>query len=175
MTAAGLLMVVEKFPGMNTLDVTEDVEAALNELAPGLRGRGVNPTSIVRGLHRGGDRNLQTGGAARLGLLLLLLVGFFANWRTTLICFLSIPLSLIAAAMVLQWTGASLNASCSPGSRSPSGSSPTMPSWTWTASHGGCARPTPAWLGERTARDPRGPARAAQDPALRHGDPVARR
>src|SRR5215510_595637 len=31
----GLLLVVEKFPGTNTLDVTNDVEDALNELLPG--------------------------------------------------------------------------------------------------------------------------------------------
>ena len=108
---AGLLMVVEKFPGTNTLDVTEDVELALNELLPGLEGVDVNPH-----VYRPADfieaaiRNLRVALLFGLGLLLLLLVGFFANWRTTLICFVSIPLSLLAAAVVLQWTGASLNA-----------------------------------------------------------------
>src|SRR5262245_6493327 len=44
---AGLLLVVEKFPDTNTLDVTEDVEAALNELLPGLPGVSVN-TKVYR-------------------------------------------------------------------------------------------------------------------------------
>ena len=34
----GLLLVVEKFPGANTLEVTKGVEDALEELRPGLTG-----------------------------------------------------------------------------------------------------------------------------------------
>jgi Cu/Ag efflux pump CusA len=44
---AGLLLVVEKFPDTNTLDVTEDVEEAMNELLPGLPGMDVN-TKVYR-------------------------------------------------------------------------------------------------------------------------------
>src|SRR6266508_5482341 len=43
----GLLLVIEKFPGTNTLDVTQDVEEALSELLPGLPGMDIN-TKVFR-------------------------------------------------------------------------------------------------------------------------------
>src|SRR5262245_7053502 len=43
----GLLLVIEKFPGSNTLDVTEDVEDALHELLPGMQGMEVD-TGVYR-------------------------------------------------------------------------------------------------------------------------------
>jgi Cu/Ag efflux pump CusA len=108
---SGLLLVVEKFPTTNTLDVTEDVEAALHELLPGLPGMTVDteayrPADFIESAMR----NLQAAVWVGLGLLLLLMLAFFANWRTTLIAFLTVPLSMLAAAVVLQWTGATLNA-----------------------------------------------------------------
>ncbi|RNL59572.1 efflux RND transporter permease subunit, partial [Arthrobacter oryzae] len=44
---AGLLLVVEKFPGANALQVTQDVEAALKDLQPGLSGVQMD-TSVFR-------------------------------------------------------------------------------------------------------------------------------
>src|ERR1043166_3416852 len=40
----GLMLVVEKFPWANTLDVTHGVEAALDEMRPGLAGIDIDPT-----------------------------------------------------------------------------------------------------------------------------------
>jgi multidrug efflux pump subunit AcrB len=37
------------------------------------------------------------------------MLGFFYDWRTTLVGFIAIPLSIVAAGVVLQFTGASLN------------------------------------------------------------------
>ena len=45
--ATGLLLVVEKFPGANTLEVTRGVEEALDALRPGLTGVEVD-SSIFR-------------------------------------------------------------------------------------------------------------------------------
>ena len=106
----GLLLVVEKFPGTNTLDVTDDVEDALNELLPGLPGM-----SIDTKVYRPADfievamRNLNLTVLIGLGLLLLMLAAFFFDWRTTLISFVAIPLSIVAAGLVLERTGATLN------------------------------------------------------------------
>ena len=40
----GLLLLVEKFPGATTLDVTHDVERALDAIRPGLSGVTLDPT-----------------------------------------------------------------------------------------------------------------------------------
>src|SRR5262245_3657568 len=43
-SSSGLLLVIEKFPGTNTLDVTRKVEAALEALRPGLAGIEIDTT-----------------------------------------------------------------------------------------------------------------------------------
>jgi Cu/Ag efflux pump CusA len=108
---AGLLLVVEKFPDTNTLDVTEDVEEALHELLPGLQGMDVNthayrPADFIETAMR----NLGMAIVVGLALLLVLMVAFFFNWRSTVVGLVSIPLSILAAAVVLQITGSTLNA-----------------------------------------------------------------
>ena len=44
----GLLLVIEKFPDVNTLDVTRNVEAALEAMQPGLPGIAVDTRSSAR-------------------------------------------------------------------------------------------------------------------------------
>ncbi|MPZ94302.1 MAG: AcrB/AcrD/AcrF family protein [Propionibacteriales bacterium] len=106
----GLMLIVEKVPWGNTLDVTRGVEDALNELQPGLPDVEVD-TTIFRPatfIDTAID-NLTT--ALLLGCLLVVfvLVAFLFAWRTALISLLAIPLSLLTAAMVLYWTGATMN------------------------------------------------------------------
>jgi Cu/Ag efflux pump CusA len=106
----GLLLVVEKFPGANPLAVTRGVEDALNELSPGMSGLEMNP-----GVFRPADfiqaavHNL--GLTLLLGLLFVLLVlaAFFFEWRTVLIGLVVIPVSFMAAALVLYATRATFN------------------------------------------------------------------
>jgi CzcA family heavy metal efflux pump len=107
----GLLLVVEKFPGANTLEVTQGVEDALAALGPGLAGVDID-SSLYRPatfLETAVD-NLTT--ALLIGALLLLLVlGLFLfNWRTALISVLAVVLSLTAALSVLYLRGVTLNA-----------------------------------------------------------------
>ena len=82
----GLLLVVEKFPGANTLEVTREVDEALAALAPGLAGVEVD-TSLFRpaSFIEAAIGNLST--ALLLGALLLLLVlgVFLFEWRSALI------------------------------------------------------------------------------------------
>src|SRR3989442_410815 len=107
---AGLLMVVEKFPGTNTLEVTRGVDAALDALRLGLPNVDVD-SRIFRAatfIEMAFD-NLTT--ALLLGgvLVVLALGAFLASWRTALISLVAIPLSLLAAALVLYMRGATLN------------------------------------------------------------------
>jgi CzcA family heavy metal efflux pump len=106
----GLMLIVEKLPWANTLDVTRGVEQALHELQPGLTGIDVDPTIfrpasfIETALH-----NLTN--ALLLGCLFVVLVlaFFLFEWRSALISLVSIPLSLVAAGFVLFVRGATIN------------------------------------------------------------------
>ncbi|HCT79631.1 MAG TPA: acriflavin resistance protein [Micromonosporaceae bacterium] len=106
----GLMLVVEKLPWGNTLEVTRDVEEALADLAPGLSGVDID-TTIFRPATfiEHALSNLQL--ALLLGCLLVLLVlgAFLYSWRTAVISLAAIPLSLMAAWLVLSSQGAVVN------------------------------------------------------------------
>ncbi|MFC5994850.1 efflux RND transporter permease subunit [Pseudonocardia hispaniensis] len=106
----GLMLIVEKFPWANTVDVTEGVEAAINELRPGLSGIEID-TTIFRPatfITQAID-NLTL--ALLIGCLLVILIigAFLFEWRSALISVVAIPISLVAAGLVLYWTGAVVN------------------------------------------------------------------
>jgi CzcA family heavy metal efflux pump len=106
----GLMLIVEKLPWGNTLEVTRNVEAALQEFAPGLQGLTVD-TEIFRPatfIERSVD-NLARAMIIGFILVVLILVLFLFEWRVALISTITIPLSLVAAGLVLYWTGATIN------------------------------------------------------------------
>ena len=79
----GLMLVVEKFPGANTLEVTQGVEDAMSELAPAWPGsRSIRTSSVPPTSSKPRSSNL--GRAAIIGFILLavVLVAFFYDWRT---------------------------------------------------------------------------------------------
>ena len=106
----GLLLIVEKQPWGNTLEVTQKVESALKALEPGLKGVDMDSTIfrpatfIERSLH-----NLMHAMLIGCLLVIVILLLFLFDWRTSLISLTAIPLSLIAAALVLYFTGATIN------------------------------------------------------------------
>jgi CzcA family heavy metal efflux pump len=98
--------------GANTLEVTRRVERALAELAPVFAARGVK---VYAGLHRPANfievalrhvRNALLIGAL---FVVVVLVLFLRNWRTALISFVTIPLSLLIAVIALDALGYTLN------------------------------------------------------------------
>jgi len=106
----GLMCIVEKYPWGNTLQVTKGVEEAIAKLRPGLPDVDID-TAIFRPatfIETSID-NLST--ALLIGSLLLVLVLFFFlyEWRVALISCVAMPLSLIAAALVLYMRGATIN------------------------------------------------------------------
>jgi CzcA family heavy metal efflux pump len=107
----GLLLVVEKFPGANTLEVTNGVEEALDRLRPGLSGMRTD-TSVFRPATFIEDAidNLTLLLVIAGVLLALILAAFLFQWRTVLIGLVTIPVSLVAAALVLDALGESFNA-----------------------------------------------------------------
>src|SRR5919109_1021435 len=107
---AGLLRVVEKAAGANTVKVTNGVDDALDELRPGLPGIQFDAT-----IFRQADfidsaiDNLTLALLLGCLLVILVLVAFLFEWRTALISLLAIPLSLMAAVLVLYLTGDTIN------------------------------------------------------------------
>jgi len=106
----GLLLIVEKYPWGNTLNVTREVEAALEELRPALAGVTVDPTIfrpatfVELSLH-----NLRIALIIGCVLVIAVLAVFLADWRTAAISITAIPLSLLAAAWILRVRGGALD------------------------------------------------------------------
>jgi CzcA family heavy metal efflux pump len=107
----GLLLVVEKFPGASTREVTEGVEEALDELQPGLAGLRTD-TSVFRPATLIGDAidNIRLTLIIAALLLALIVAAFLLQWRTVFIALVTIPVSLVAAALVLDLLGETFNA-----------------------------------------------------------------
>ncbi|OLB80156.1 MAG: hypothetical protein AUI14_07680 [Actinobacteria bacterium 13_2_20CM_2_71_6] len=106
----GLMLVIEKFPGANTLQVTKDVEAALEGLRPGLTGVQMD-TTVFRPASFIEDALHNVGWALLVGLILVavLLGAVFFDWRTALISLVAIPTSLVVALLVLHIRGGTFN------------------------------------------------------------------
>lgn len=106
----GLLLIVEKQPWGNTLQITRDVEKTLDKLRPGLRDVQLDATIfrpatfIEQSLH-----NLSHAMLIGCVLVVIVLVTFLFDWRTSLISLTAIPLSLVSAALILYYMGATLN------------------------------------------------------------------
>jgi CzcA family heavy metal efflux pump len=108
----GVLVNLSSQYGANTLDATHAVEAALAELKPALDAQGVK---VEGNLHRpanfiaaalGGIVEDLVIGAVLIAVVLLL---FMRNLRTVLVSFVSIPLSLLTAVIVLDAMGWTIN------------------------------------------------------------------
>ena len=106
----GLLLIVEKQLGANTLQVTRDVERALEDLKPALADVSVDP-SIFRPVTfiEMSLQNLSWALLIGCVLVILVLLVFLADWRTALISSTAIPLSLLAAGLLLHYRGGTLD------------------------------------------------------------------
>jgi CzcA family heavy metal efflux pump len=106
----GLMLIVEKLPWGNTLDVTRGVDAAMDELRPGLRGVEIDaeifrPATFIEM----SIDNLTTAILIGALLMILMLGAFLYEWRTALISVVAIPLSLVSAGLVLHLRGTTIN------------------------------------------------------------------
>jgi len=107
----GLLLIVEKFPWGNTLQVTKGVEEALQALRPGLPADVEIDATIFRpatfiemAIH-----NLNKALWIAAVLVIVILFAFLYEWRTALISCTAIPLSLMGAMMVFYFRGTTIN------------------------------------------------------------------
>lgn len=106
----GILLIVEKQPWGNTLEVTAGVEKVLEELKPALPGVNVDSTIFrpATFIQLSIDHLTE---ALWLGCLLvvIILALFLGDWRTTVISLTAIPLSLALALLLLRWRGETIN------------------------------------------------------------------
>ena len=108
----GVMLSLASQYGANTLTTSLAVEQVLGSLEPALRAQGI---TVYPGLHRPanfieralGDLEKSLGIATALILIVLYL--FLRDARAALIAFTAIPLSLLAAVMVLDHYGQTLN------------------------------------------------------------------
>ncbi len=108
----GVILNLAEQYAADTLKVTEDVEAALDELRPGLQADGTTihsdlfrPANFINVATSNVRDSLVLGGI----LVIVVLFLFLSDLRTAAISCTAIPLSLLAATLVLQRMGASLN------------------------------------------------------------------
>jgi CzcA family heavy metal efflux pump len=108
----GVLLSLASQYGANTLQVTRALEEALAQLAPALKAQGI---TMYPALHRPATfveralDSLEHALVIAAALILAVLFLFLRDWRSALITFLAIPLSLLAAVAVLDRMGQTLN------------------------------------------------------------------
>ena len=99
----GLMLVVQKLPWGNTLEVTRGVQQAFDELKPSLPDMQIDPT-----IFRSADfidlavHNLARALLIGTLLVIVILILFLFSWRSALISVIAIPLSLLSALLVLH-------------------------------------------------------------------------
>ena len=106
----GLMLIIQKFRGANTMEVTNGIEDAVDEMRPGLPGMEID-TTIFRPatfIEQSID-NLTRAMLIGIFLVILIIVAFLFTWRTAFISLISIPLSLLAAILVLDIRDATIN------------------------------------------------------------------
>src|SRR5215216_453653 len=106
----GLMLIVEKLPWANTLDVTRGVEEVINEMRPGLQGIEVDttifrPATFIDQSISNLTESLFIGSV----LVIIVLLFFLYEWRVALISATIIPLSLMASLIVLNLRDVPIN------------------------------------------------------------------
>ncbi|MDE2271798.1 MAG: efflux RND transporter permease subunit [Xanthomonadaceae bacterium] len=108
----GVILDISEQYGANTLEVTKAVEAALTELRPSLQEQGIDlhadlfrPANFITTATDNVRSSLIIGGI----LVIVVLFLFLFDLRTAAIACLAIPLSLLAAVIVLERFGVTLN------------------------------------------------------------------
>jgi CzcA family heavy metal efflux pump len=109
-----VMLTITKQPGADTRVLTDEITKELEELEPTVRRNNpdirINPevyqqkTFIELGIHNVIDA-LRDGSI----LVVIILVLFLLNFRTTLITLTALPLSIVVTGLVFKWFGMSIN------------------------------------------------------------------
>jgi CzcA family heavy metal efflux pump len=107
----GVIMVIFKQPGVDTVDLTDRVNKELADIQPTLPADILVVNDVFQQaafIHRAVDNVLD---AVRDGaiLVVIILIAFLLNWRTTFITLTALPLSVAITAIVFAAFGLSIN------------------------------------------------------------------
>ena len=106
----GLLLIIEKFPWGNTVEVTNGVEAAMAEMMPGLPGIDIDttifrPATFIELAIDNLTQSLLIGALLVVAILLL----FLWDWRVALISATIIPLTVVITLLILSLFDTTIN------------------------------------------------------------------
>ncbi len=109
----GIILSITKQPGVNTVDLTKRVDAALASLQVGLgKDVEIHPDLFKQEkfIENGIDNVVEaTRDAALFVILVLIFFLGFKNWRAILITLLALPFSFVSAIVILRWLGIDIN------------------------------------------------------------------
>jgi len=109
--APAVIMAIQKQPGADTLTLTRSLDATLAQLKPALpAGLEVN-ADVFRQEHFINSSIGNVVEALEIGavLVVIILILFLMNVRTTIVTLTALPLSIITTFMVFHWLGMSVN------------------------------------------------------------------
>ncbi len=105
-----VILSIQKQPGASTIDLTRRIEAALAELQPSLPSDvQMHPLFKQANFIAAAIRNVEDALRDGAILVLIVLILFLLNFRTTAITLTAIPLSFVTAAVVFHLFGISIN------------------------------------------------------------------
>jgi CzcA family heavy metal efflux pump len=106
-----VILTVMKQPNTNTLELTDKIDNALTELAASLPPDVKINTNIFRQADfiKASVSNIQKTLLEGSLFVVVVLFIFLMNWRATAISLIAIPISLLAAVLMLKWLGFSIN------------------------------------------------------------------
>jgi len=106
-----VVLTISKQPSTNTLELTERLDATLVQLREGLPPGVRLHTEIFRqsDFIEASINNVQRSLLEGSIFVVIVLLVFLMNWRSTLISLLAIPLSLLVSVLVLEWLGFTIN------------------------------------------------------------------
>ncbi len=108
--APAVILAIQKQPGVDTLALTQAVEAAVRELAPTLP-KDVVHQSVFRqaGFIEESLGNVREALLLGIAMVAAVLLAFLTGWRPALVSLAVIPVSLVGALLVLKGFGESIN------------------------------------------------------------------
>jgi Cu/Ag efflux pump CusA len=106
----GLMLVVEKFPNANALEVTRGIEEAIAAMSPGMAGVQFDSEVYRPATYIESSIDNLTVALIAGFLLIALVLGLLFRWRTALVGLIVIPVSLLIGALTLKFMGATMNA-----------------------------------------------------------------